>query len=293
MNIYRIENEAWVAEIAAHGAELKSLRSKKTDKNYIYDGSAGWKRSSPVLFPNIGGLAEETLVHNGVRYPAKAHGFARDMDFALKEKSDTAISFNLSNDESTAEFFPFMFGLTISYELTDNGVKVFWHVENHGEETMYFSIGAHPGFCLLPGTKLEDYSLSWDVETAIDTRRVMGRFLTKDTEHIADPCNHLDLSSDLLQQDAIIMEDTGIQKVWLKSHDNAYRLSIEFPNFPVVAIWTDTHALPDAKFVCIEPWCGINSLCDERAGEIALKDRVSALKANQAFDRYYCIGIEE
>ena len=287
-----IENQKFLAEIALHGAELKRFQSKKTGWNYLWDGNGSWKRSAPVLFPNIGGLSGGKLIHNGTEYPAPPHGFARDMEFTLREQTADRAVLVLESDERTAEFYPFAFALEITYALDDAGLKVTWRVENRGSEAMYFSIGAHPGFRLLPESRLEDYELCFDRPVAIETRRVEGRYLTQEKEHIAPVCTVLPLSAELMKKDAIVLEDTGIAKLTLRCPRRGYGLWIAFPDFPVVAFWTDPHAA-QPEFLCLEPWCGINALCGEAEADIAQKPRVTELACGAVFERYYRIGVEE
>ena len=293
MNIVTIETNSYLAEIAVHGAELKRLQSKQSGRNYIYGGNGPWKRSSPVLFPNIGGLAEEIYSYDGKDYPAPAHGFARDMDFLLVETSSDQAVFLLTNSEQTETYFPFAFGLKITYTLTDTGIRVTWEVENRDSRIMYFSIGAHPGFALLPDTKLHEYKLEFDSMCKIETRRVKGRYLTKEKEVLADTCNVFPLSPYTMEKDAIILEDTGISKITLSSSANNYCLQIEFPDFPVVAVWTEPSAVHKAQFICLEPWCGINDLCGDEKKDISEKERVTALPPADVFKRSYTIAITE
>ena len=198
----KLENSSFIACISEHGAELKSLECKQNGRNYIYDGSAGWKRSAPVLFPNIGGLAGEKFIFDGAVLPALPHGFARDMDFVVTESDDEHAVFMLESSEETKKYFPFSFVLSITYTLENKGISVTWDVDNRGKTPMYFSIGAHPGFSLIEGTGLEDYDLMFDKETAIDTRRVKGRYLTDYKDHVSDKRRSIHLSPELLEKDA-------------------------------------------------------------------------------------------
>lgn len=293
MNFVKLENDAFIAKIALHGAELKMLQSKNTGRNYIYDGTGSWKRSSPVLFPNIGGLAEEVYLYEGEEYPAPAHGFARDMDFVLVEQSATKAVLSLESGEKTKTYFPFDFELRIIYTLAETGIRITWQVENNDTRTMYFSIGAHPGFQLLPKTGLSDYVLRFDSITKIETRRVVGRYLTQEKELLVDACDAFPLSPSKLERDAIILEDTGVSKISLVAPRHNYHLWIEFPDFPVVAVWTDPHTVQSAQFICLEPWCGINDLCGDTKKEISEKARVNALEEKAAFERSYTIGVQE
>lgn len=288
-----LENQFFCVRIALHGAELKSLKSKESGREYVYDGSAGWKRSSPVLFPNIGGLAGAHLVYNQTTYPAPAHGFARDMDFELVEHQSDFVKLRLNSNKLTKQYYPFDFCLDISYSLKVNGIQVSWTVTNLGDAPMYFSIGAHPGFMLLPNTQLSDYKIEFDRKTDIETRRVEGRYLTENKELLFTDAKGLNLKPSLLEKDAIILEDTNIQSISLVNQEKQYCIKVIFPNFPVVAIWTDTHEIRQAKFICIEPWCGINSLVGDNEEDISLKSRVTKLDEKCEFNRTYIIEIVE
>lgn len=74
------------------------------------------------------------------------HGFARDMEFTLESQASDTIWFKLESNDETLAKFPFAFTLKIGYELSDNAVKVLWNVTNSGNDTLPFSIGAHPAF---------------------------------------------------------------------------------------------------------------------------------------------------
>ena len=256
----KLENSSFIACISEHGAELKSLECKQNGRNYIYDGSAGWKRSAPVLFPNIGGLAGEKFIFDGAVLPALPHGFARDMDFVVTESDDEHAVFMLESSEETKKYFPFSFVLSITYTLENKGISVTWDVDNRGKTPMYFSIGAH----------LTDYK-----------------------DHVSDKRRSIHLSPELLEKDAIILEDTGIEKLELRSKKYNYYLAIHFPDFPVVAIWTDPHQVTNAKFICLEPWCGINSLCNDEMDDISRKNRINKLDVDQTFTRSYTISVIE
>ena len=87
MAFYQISNEQISIQVDSMGAELKSLKKKDTDTEYMWEGDpAYWKRTSPVLFPLVGSLREGSFLLDGKRYPMGQHGFARDMEFQLKSQ---------------------------------------------------------------------------------------------------------------------------------------------------------------------------------------------------------------
>ena len=144
---YLLENEFLRAEIDSFGAELKSVRRKADDREYMwYADKTYWGRTAPVLFPFVGSLKNKEFIFEEKHYPMGQHGFARDMEHTMVSRSDREIWFSLSSSEETLARYPFPFLLKIGYALEGQELKVLWHVENPADADMYFSIGAHPAF---------------------------------------------------------------------------------------------------------------------------------------------------
>lgn len=159
-----IQNDQLIAEIAEHGAELISLKSKEHGLEYIWQGDpAYWGRHAPVLFPFVGRLKDDQYVYQGKTYQMGQHGFARDMDFEVIEHGQEMASFILRSTPETLEKYPFDFELVISYELGGDGITVHYQVANTGEKEMFFSIGGHPAFNvpLEEGLSFEDFYLAF------------------------------------------------------------------------------------------------------------------------------------
>ncbi len=59
MALFQIGNDKITIQIDSMGAELKSLKRVDTGTEYMWEGDpAYWKRTSPVLFPLVGGLKD-------------------------------------------------------------------------------------------------------------------------------------------------------------------------------------------------------------------------------------------
>lgn len=68
--LHTLENDKLTCTIESNGAQIRSLKNKTTGKEYIWQiDPAVWGHSSPVIFPSIGILKENKIVHNGVDYP--------------------------------------------------------------------------------------------------------------------------------------------------------------------------------------------------------------------------------
>ena len=77
MALYELKNEQIAITVDSHGAELKSLKKLADDQEYMWCGDAKfWGRTSPVLFPFVGGLKNKEYRFEGKTYSMTQHGFA-------------------------------------------------------------------------------------------------------------------------------------------------------------------------------------------------------------------------
>ena len=160
-----ITNAVISATINPKGAELVSLIHQATQIEYMWSADpAFWGKSSPVLFPIVGSLKEDTFIYEGEAYNLPRHGFARDRVFEVESQSEDSLTLILESDETTEKVFPFPFELRLHYWLDGNQLHLKYGVKNTGENKMYFSVGGHPAFKvpLAGGTSYEDYYLEFN-----------------------------------------------------------------------------------------------------------------------------------
>ena len=287
-----LKNQNMEIGINYHGAELKSL--KKNGTEYLWCGDpAFWNRSSPVLFPFVGGVKDGVYRHEGKEYRIGQHGFARDRDFEVVSRTEDTIWFGLSDDEESRKIYPFGFCLGIGYQLLDDGVKVMWKVTNYGDSTMYYAIGAHPAFyCpIKEGEKQTDCSLLFEKKdgTAVTklTNRIFGQggTVTDRCETIETEEGYLPITDTLFDNDAKVLENGQVQRVSLVDGEKNAYLTVEFDS-PLVGIWSSPKK--HAPFICIEPWYG---RCDSEsfAGELKDRDWEQSLEPGESFEAEYRI----
>src|SRR5688572_9820942 len=163
--MHTIENDIIRVSIREKGAELSGIFHKPLQLEYMWSGDpAFWSKQSPVLFPIVGALKNNTYFFQNRSYELPRHGFARDKNFSVIDKSASSITFSLSHDEQTLFVYPFKFELRIRYSLDESTVIVVYEVINLSNENMYFSIGGHPAFKvpLLENTNYGDYYLEFN-----------------------------------------------------------------------------------------------------------------------------------
>ena len=77
MALFQISNDKITIQVDSLGAELKSLKSLPDGREYMWQGDpAYWGRTSPVLFPIVGGLKDGRYRVDGREYAMGQHGFA-------------------------------------------------------------------------------------------------------------------------------------------------------------------------------------------------------------------------
>lgn len=272
------------AKINYHGAELKSLN--KNGKEYMWQADpAYWNRTSPVLFPFVGQVANGVYRHNGNEYKMGQHGFARDMDFELLSSSDDSCEFVLRSNEETKTKYPFDFELFIGYKLNENGIDVTWKVKNTGDGNLEFSIGAHPAFnCSLNETSLRISKDNKPLDCFVNA--VFGKGLLTDKTAIISLDNGvMELDESSFDGDAFVIENGQTDKVEILNKDGKVELAVLYET-PLVGIWSPPKK--NAPFLCIEPWFG---RADKEGYNGELRDREwnNTLKPSEAFNTTYKI----
>lgn len=292
MGMYTIKSGKLSLRIRSLGAELISLRDCTTGQEYMWNGDPEyWKRISPVLFPLVGNYKNKEVRHNGHIYNLSQHGFARDMEFELISLKQNEAWFGLSSSVETIRKFPFPFRLEIGYSVEGQKVKVRWRVINTGPETMYFSIGGHPGFVcpMKKGEKQSDYYIRFDTKKEeIVSRTINADGLATD-ELVSYPLEdgYLKVAENLFDGDALVLENRQTQRVSLCTPDKKPYVEVTF-DAPLFGVWSVPKK--NAPFICIEPWYG---RCDHMnfTGTLQQREWGNELAAKETFEAEYTIEI--
>lgn len=293
---YKLKNAKLEATFESFGAELISLKDDEGKEYLWYGDPEFWNRHSPVLFPFVGKVRDGKYRYNGVEYTMGQHGFARDMEFVLVSQAEDEIWFALDSTEETKQKYPFDFRLEIGYKLAENVLRVMWKVINpNTEETMHFSIGAHPAF-LCPieeETSQSQHYMQLDVKEPVYYTASMANGLRLPTQKVLKTedgrTRLVEGFFDMGDEGTYIFEDYQIKEVALVRPDKRPYVTVSF-DMPIVAIWSPEKK--QAPFVCIEPWCG---RCDAVDFEGNLEDRAWAEKLlpGGVFEKQYDIKIDK
>ncbi|EAG3212912.1 aldose 1-epimerase family protein [Listeria monocytogenes] len=287
----KLENEVLLVEMKTSGAELTRIFHKDTGLEYLWNAdSKFWGRHSPVLFPTVGRLVEDTYLVDGKPYHLGQHGFARDRDFQVVEQTEKSVRFELDADEDSLAVYPYKFKLSIIYTIEKNTVAVSYEVENTDYKRIYFSIGAHPAFNLplTDGTTFEDYYLDFGTEENLETLCLEGPYRSGEIKKVVDEAaRYLPLNYDLFKNDALIFEALKQKEMTIKSDKTPHFVKVSFPEFPFVGVWTAKAGTP---FLCIEPWYGI---ADGAGKSVELRDKagIEHLEPEAVFASEYEITV--
>lgn len=284
---YNLENNNLKITINSLGAELTEIINKENNLSYLWDANpAHWKRSSPVLFPNVGKYYNGKFTYNGIEYHQGQHGFARDMEFELLEQRENYISFVLNSNEKTLQTYPFKFSLILWYELKGNEIVVGWKVINIDNKQIHFSIGGHPAFNVpLKDENRSDCYLYFKDINKFESNMInaSGYSIDKVLEYQLED-GYLKITDDLFDNDALVIEEQNIKEVSITDKNKNPFITIKM-DCPLFGIWSPSRTTP---FVCIEPWYG---RCDSEGfnGTIEERKYQNKLEVNEEFNVHYSI----
>ena len=285
-----IENENLRVAIQPKGAELDSIVHKQHTLEYLWQGDAAfWGKKSPVLFPIVGTLKDDTFMYEGKNYNLPRHGFARDKVFIVEKHTKDSATFLLKSDEDSFKTYPFLFEFRLHYALKDNTLSVTYDVNNISDGDMYFSVGGHPAFRLplVEGTVYTDYFIELN---AVETR---GRYpLSKEgllevsTNPFLENTHKIPLHPSLFYEDAVVFKHLTSNNMTIRSEKTPHGLRMTFEEFPYFGIW----AAKNAPFMCLEPWCGIADSVNTTQ-DLTEKEGINKLEKGKCFERTWTIEV--
>ncbi len=288
--MFTLENRYLKVDIHPKGAELQSIFNKDFQLEYIWGGDpAFWAKRSPILFPIVGSLKNDTYFFNNNSYRLSRHGFAREKEFMAELHLPEFISFLLKSDEDTQKNYPFEFEFRILYTLVESEIKVTYRIKNTSSYDMFFSVGGHPAFRLplVEKTNYADYYLEFN-EDETKPRWPISKdgLIEKEPVPLLSGTNLLPLNKDLFLKDALVLKYPTSSIVSVKSDKTEHGIDLNYSSFPYLGIW----AAPHADFICIEPWCGIADAVNTDQ-QLIHKEGINQLAPEGIFERSWLLTL--
>lgn len=279
-----ISNNHISATINAKGAELTSLLALNTNREYIWNANPDfWGKHSPILYPIVGTLKDNSYTYKNKLYSLSRHGFARDMVFDLLYKTSSEVVFALVSDETTKEFYPFDFELQIKYSIHNSSLKIVYKVINKGLDVLYYAIGGHPAFNL--SCPIENYELLFECTENLLSFQLENDLLSDKTNCIELKEKRLPLSYSLFKNDALIFKEMKSKQIQLLENNTAL-FNFRFNDFPNFGIWTKMNA----PFICLEPWVGYSDVYNS-SGHLIDKEGIQKLDCQSSKEYSFSIEI--
>ncbi|MFR9603569.1 MAG: aldose 1-epimerase family protein [Rikenellaceae bacterium] len=282
-----IENGELKLEINELGAELFSIQNLQNQREYLWCGDpAFWKSRSPVLYPIVGAICDNTCRVDGQEFHMRQHGIARHLTFDVEQLDATEALFTLKSTLETKLDYPYDFVLKIGYKIEGRKIVISYEVVNPSDETTYFQLGAHPGFNFMNFDAEADVQgyFSFNDRGADDTLMVSqlngSGYLIPQKREITLCDQKIAITKETFNGDALIFEDSQSMDISLLDAQQTPYIRVKY-DAPVVGLWSkakDNYS----PFTCIEPWYG---RCDsaDYTGEFKGKDWMQSLMPNARF----------
>lgn len=255
----KLQSNGYHVVLNTLGAELNSY-SNPDGNEYVWNSDpAYWLRSSPLLFPTVGNVRNgETVIRDRI-YPMPKHGFCKESEFEIEDQSENSVTFLLKANEETLRHYPYKFELRLSYCLNGSSLSMDYRVTNKDSETMYYHIGAHPGFMcpVNDGESIEDCVLRFEKDEDFVSYEYDLENLEFNFDHRVEQKaegNILPLTIPMFDHDAVFFEKTNSHRVSFVNAKTGKGVSMYYPDFESFAIWTPAGG--KAPFLCLEPWNG-------------------------------------
>lgn len=261
---YSLENNFLKITVCSTGAELVSVINKADGAEMMWTGDAEWwGRHAPILFPYCGHLRGDSYTYNGETYAGKAHGFARDMEFAAEECTEQALRFVLQANALTMEKYPFAFKLSVTFTLRESVVVQTVCVENEDDKDMRFGFGFHPAFaCPFDDAHTpEDYDIEFSEPQSPDVMEVnLEGLMTRRTHKLFNGESRLPVTENLFENDSINLTGLTANYVSITERDTGRRVTVDVRDYPYVLLWSCLKT--PLRFICIEPWKSLPDYAD-------------------------------
>lgn len=292
--VYEIKSGKAQATLNTLGGELVSFRRESLE--YIWAGNpAYWSGHAPVLFPTVGALKGRQTTIEGAAYPMKKHGFARKLEFALAEHTDTGAVFILTANQATKETYPYAFELRVAHTVADNGFKTEFTVTNTDSREIVFGIGGHPGFnCpLFPGTAFSDYAVRFmEAENGPyyytrleDCDGVIHR---EDRALNLEGATEIPLDYALFEKDVLIIDNLKSKKISLTHRQTGRGIEFAMSGFTSLGLWSPPGK--NAPFICLEPWT-VNPDFSDATGNLRDKPGCTTLAPGKTSSVWYEVKV--
>lgn len=253
--IYTIKNDFLQVEISTQGAQIISVKTLDSGKDYIWDGKNFWFKHAPLLFP-ICGATTDPYTYRGNKFHMEKHGFISKYEFKPISVSDSELVLSARENEETLAQYPFSFEFTARYSLDKKKLVSEYSIKNTSSETMPYMFGLHPAFNLHGDAPKESFCIDFGSELSALQNRIISGTISQTPVARDIPEGKLYLSDEIYNLDTIILSRVPSDISLMSPYGKVLTMKWS-DNFNYLCVWK----WPDdaARYICIEPWTHIPS----------------------------------
>ena len=257
---YILENEYLQVTVTDWGAQVCSVVRKSDGAEHIWQADpAVWGYHAPILFPHCGKTVDNVIEAKGQVFPAKQHGFARELTHRFVRQSADTLVLEVTDSQQTLERWPYRFRLVSTFRLEDDRLHHSLTVENLDEDIMHCSVGYHPAFAIPfdQNHTFRDYELRFDrPESPLCLGCLPLGLLNGQFYSLAQNCQSIPIDEQLFANDSHLMVGLQSQTLGIYEQGSGRAVECSITGFPYTLIWSKPG---EPKFICIEPWLGTPS----------------------------------
>jgi galactose mutarotase-like enzyme len=254
-----IKNEKIHFVSDSFNVEPWELGFNERDTNYFWHPDNREKLGTAVCFPLLGFLPDGKYTLDGREYAMDTHGFAQNREFAIAEKGETFICYELTDDDETYRQYPRHFNFRLTYSVEGTTLKTEYRVQNCDEREMYFSAGGHPRYTcpIARGCGFEDYYIEFEKpESPANIIKTYGPLSEIEKCFSADG-RRIKLDYCMFTRGCFCFHPYNSKEIRLKTDKDKQGLHIYLGGASHLQFWTR----PGSPFLAIEPFFGsISSL---------------------------------
>jgi galactose mutarotase-like enzyme len=251
------------------------LRFSDDNVNYFWHTPPGESLGTAVCFPLLGSLPDNKYMLHGKEYRMGMHGFAHNRDFEIVEKSESSITYEITDNRETLVQYPYKFRLQVVYTVEGTSLKTEYRVKNCDDKELYFSVGGHPRYaCPIGGEgRFEDYY--FEFAQSESTKNIVKSFgpIEPIEECLGGDGKSLRLDYSMFTKGCFCFHPFNSDHLILKSEKTERRLKMSFNGMSHLQFWTSQ----GNEFIAIEPWYGSITSIPAKSIESIWKERPGTL----------------
>ena len=249
-----IRSDYLLFESDSYNVEPWILRFVDENINYFWRPADLKKLGAELCFPLLGFLPDDKYHYDGKEYIMTIHGFAQDREFAISEKGDTFVTYELVDDDSSYQQYPWHFRLSLSYVLENDSLKTEYKVENRDNKPLFFSVGGHPRYScpISEKGKFDDYHIKFEKPESISSIVKSYGPISEIEKHFGGDGKSIKLDYSMFTLGCFCFHPYNSRIIFLQNDKNGRGLQIDLGGASHLQFWTQ----PNAPFLAIEPFFG-------------------------------------